>query len=324
MSSRRAARALAICSAACATLGALAGAHAFGAFSAQATNTGNVIATRPDFKPPQVVRAAIAKTTGFDPDWVRQGGQYYVYAQIADSGNPPSGIATVTANVASLTSGQTAVTLVAGSYTVGGQTYNYRSAALTAQNPLAAGVYSFSIATTDNAGNAGTFGPYTVNVDNTAPQGVDVQTQNGGATACRPESGDTVTFTYSEPIDPQSILAGWDGSPTTVTVRIVNTLFVNDRLTVWNAANTAQLPVANPLSLGRTDYVGANRNFNNSTMQRTGNTIVVTLGTPSGGVNTAGGNGNMTWTVPAGAYDRAGNAIATGNVNESGAADCEF
>ncbi|SEH10204.1 Spy0128 family protein [Thermoleophilum album] len=317
-------RALALVAASVAGAAAVVGNAAFGNFSAQTQNGGNQIATKPDFRAPQVVRAAVAKTVGFDPDFVRQGGSYYVYAQVSDLGNPPSGTASVTANVSSLTSGHSAVPLVAGSYAVGGQTYNYRSNALAAANPLAAGTYAFTIATADNAGNAATSTPYSVTVDNTQPQASDVQTQNLGATPCRAESGDTVTFTYSEPIDPQSILAGWDGSPTTVTVRIANA-GTGDQLTVRNQANTTQLPIANTLNLGRTDYVTATRDFTNSTMQRSGNAIVVKLGTPSGAVSTAAGSGTMTWTVPTtGAYDRAGNNIMTGIRSEQGGADCEF
>jgi hypothetical protein len=70
--------------------------------------------------------------------FLAQGAQYYVYANaVGEPGG--SGIATVTANVSVLTTGQTAVPLVAGSYTVGGVTYGYRSAALTANGTIAAG-----------------------------------------------------------------------------------------------------------------------------------------------------------------------------------------
>src|SRR5205807_9933640 len=86
-------------------------------------------------------------TTG---GFVHQGGQYYVYIAATDAS---SGTATVTANVSNVTAGQTAVPLVAGSYQVGATTYNYRSAALTADNPLAAGAKTYTGTLTDNVGN---------------------------------------------------------------------------------------------------------------------------------------------------------------------------
>ena len=52
-------------------------------------------------------------------------------------------------------------------------------------------------------------------MDNTAPTATDVQTTNvGGGTNGKAETGDTITFTYSETLDPYSILAGWNGSST--------------------------------------------------------------------------------------------------------------
>lgn len=43
-------------------------------------------------------------------------------------------------------------------------------------------------------------------------------------------------------------------------------------------------------------------------MVMSGSTITITLGTPSGAVRTAAGNGTMTWTPTTSPYDRAGNA----------------
>ena len=42
---------------------------------------------------------------------------------------------------------------------------------------------------------------------------------NGSGQQGRPETGDTVTFTYAGVVDPDLILSGWDGSATAVTVR---------------------------------------------------------------------------------------------------------
>ncbi|MEY2567492.1 MAG: hypothetical protein QOE35_2021 [Actinomycetota bacterium] len=111
--------------------------------------------------------APIDNTTGTG-GFVHQGGQYYIYVAATDAG---SGIASITANVSTVSTAQTAVPLVAGTYTVLGTTYNYRSAAVTATNPLAAGTKTYSGTFTDSVGNV--VGPTSssVVVDNTNPTG---------------------------------------------------------------------------------------------------------------------------------------------------------
>jgi hypothetical protein len=107
-----------------------------------------------------------------------------------------------------------------------------------------------------------------------------------------------------------------------VTVRLVNNA-AGDRVQVWNAANTTQLPFGT-VNLGRTDYVSTTRTFTGSTMVMSGSTITVTLGSPSGAVGTAAASGTISWTPTATPYDRAANACLTTTVTESGPADPEF
>ncbi len=71
--------------------------------------------------------------------YIRQGGPYYVYANVTDGGSPASGVASVTADVSSITSGQTAVMLSSGAYSSEGVSYDFRSAALTANASLTQG-----------------------------------------------------------------------------------------------------------------------------------------------------------------------------------------
>lgn len=301
------------------------GGVALAAFRSTTSSSADSFAAAADYRAPSVSTTVIAKTTGYDVGYVKQGGTYYVYANVSDTGNPASGISSVTANVSAITTGSTAVTLTAGSYSAQGTTYNYRSASLTASNPLAAGAKSYSITSTDAAGNSGTQSAFPVTVDNTAPTASDVQTANGAATPARPELGDTITYTFSEPIDPQSILAGWTGASTSVVVRINNTN--PDTLLVFNSANTTQLPLGS-VNLVGSNYLSANRTFGASgtasTMVRSGSTITVTLGTASGATLTETTNGAMIWTPSASTYDRAGNAGSAANATESGASDKEF
>jgi hypothetical protein len=75
---------------------------------------------------------------------------YRVFANVTDHGSPPTGITSVTADMSAVTSGATAVPMVAGSYTVRGVAYNYRSAPLTAQ--VQPGSYGYSVTSVDGAG----------------------------------------------------------------------------------------------------------------------------------------------------------------------------
>jgi hypothetical protein len=193
------------------------------------------------------------------------------------------------------------------------------------------GAYTVRVVVTDGAGNSGT-ATTTFAMDNTSPAGADVQTSNvGGGTSGRPELGDQITFTFTEMIKPASLQAGWTGSSTNVVVRINDGgLTGNDTLTVWNAANSAQLPIGT-VNLGGSGYVPllTNATFGAtgtaSTMLQSGSTITINLGRPNSLLTgTASGSGTMQWTPAAGATDLAGNACSTAPVNESGVADTEF
>jgi hypothetical protein len=137
------------------------------------------------------------------------------------------------------------------------------------------------------------------------------------------DAGDTLTFTYSEAILPASLLSGWDGSATAVTVRVTNA-GGNDTLEVYNAANTTKVNLtSSPMALSR-DVVSASATFS-ATMQRTGNAVVVTLGALTSGTLKSGvKKGTMSWSPSTVATDLAGNPVAAGSVTESGANDRDF
>jgi len=307
---------------------ALARPSVWGNFTSKAPNAGNSITAATDFRAPSASAATIGKTAGGIAGQIKKGATYYVYANASDTGNPASGVATITANVSSLTTGSTAVALSAGSFNANGVSYGYRSAALTASTSLAAGTYSYSLTLTDVAGNSKTQSGFTVTVDNTGPTGTDVQTPSVGTTSGLAQAGDTVAFTFSKAIDPNSILAGWSGASTSVVLRLNNgSGSANDTVTVYNATNATQLPLGS-VNLGRTDYTSASITFGAtgtaSSMAMSGNTITITLGTQSAAATTAAATGTMTWTPSASATDPAGNAASTTAVTESGAADKDF
>ena len=294
--------------------------YAVGSAGSQASATFTVLPH--DVTAPTVSSAVIAKSAGGVGGYVRQGGQYYVYANVSDQGSPSSGILTVRANVSTVTTGAIAVALAAGAFTVQGVSYNYRTAVQTASNPLAAGAKAFSITATDNSANAATQGGFSVVVDNTGPSASNVQTVNGGATAGRAETGDQLVLTYSEPMDPDRILTGWTGASTAVTLRLVQN-GGGDQVQVRNAANTAALPLGTVL-MNRTDFTTMTRDFAPSSMVMSGSTITITLGTPSGAVTTAAAASNMSWAPSATAWDRAGNACTAVARAELAPLDLDF
>lgn len=312
---------------------------ALAAFGGQTSNDGNAVEAAPDFRAPAVTAVAVGKAVGGKTGFVKQGASYYVYADVAaDSGNPASGIASVTADVHDLTPGVTAAPLVAGAYSAGGVSYGYRSAAQTADAVLSEGARNLTVTATDADENADS-GDGTASVDNTVPLATDVQTTNAG-TASLAEQGDTVRVTFSEPIEPQSIQAGWNGAATNVVVRLVDAALLGlgaDALQVYDATNTTALPLGE-IQLGRSDYIGVGLSGNvrfgasgtPSTMAFAGDTLVVTLGTYNSTFlvdpirTTAGGNGTMAWAPVGTPYDRAQNQLSTTPATESGAADRDF
>jgi Bacterial Ig domain len=186
------------------------------------------------------------------------------------------------------------------------------------------GGYDLRAVTTDNAGNV-TNSTTVVNrvVDNTAPAASDIQTTNvGSGTAGRPETGDTITFTYTEQLLSMSVLAGWDGTSTAVTVRI-NNGGNTDTFEIYNAANTARLPLTNTVVTTGND-VSANTTFA-ATMVQSGASITVTLGNLTAGtVRTDNSNVTLSWPSSTTPTDIAGNACTGNTVSEGGAADKDF
>lgn len=328
----RRSRLLALLALAVAAIVLAGGGGTWAAFSSTTSTSVNTLTSAPDWTAPTVGASAIGKTAGGNTGSIKQGGTYYIYANIADSGNPASGLSTATANVSNITTGQTAVALSTTSCpcSAGGVTYTHRSASITANASLTAGSKSYTVSANDVAANGPTTGNFSVTVDNTAPAGSAVQTANGGSTAGKAELGDTVTLTYNELIDPNSLITGWLSGSQNVVVRISNAGGTSkDVLTIRNAANTAQLPLGS-VALNVAGYVstGATVNFGAtgtpSTIVQSAGVMTITLGTPSATTGTVSTKGAMTWTPSATATDVAGNAASTTTVTESGTSDREF
>ena len=306
---------------------ALAGAWSgatFAAFRSNADNPGNTVTAAPDWTAPAINGGGVGKATG-PLGYASDGDTVHMYLDITETGNPASGIATVTAISDVPGGGQMSFQMNPGSWTVRGQRYNYRSDPVVIPAGFSAQTLTVNTAATDNAGNSSDRDfPFTV--DNTAPgvSAAGVTTANGGGTLSRIQQNDAIAFNFTETMDAESILAGWTGGAQNITVRLNNAAAGgNDQLTFYDQNNAGMVALGS-VNLGRADYTNFNRTFGNSSMSLAGNRITVIFGTASGGVTTAGGSATMVWTTPTAATDLAGNPMSGANWTEPAPFDRDF
>ncbi len=122
---------------------------------------------------PTVTATVIGQASGaLVNGYVQDNAGYYVYANVTD--NSGTGIQSVTANLANVTSGDMVVALTAGSYPAppGGGSYAYRSGLLTANPGQADGPVNYTVNATDNSARTSTYSNNgSVTFDSTAPTG---------------------------------------------------------------------------------------------------------------------------------------------------------
>jgi len=250
-----------------------------------------------------------------------------VYANANDEG----GVSSVKATLTNITGSSSPVSLTAGSWRAGGVTYGWRSGQLTASFLLTTGTKSFTVTATDAAGLTDTFTGSVV-ADSTAPSARSIVTTNRiGGIAGRAEQGDTAVITFSEAIDPDSLLDGWDGSPLDVQAAIVDgAVSGRDALRVYDEDTLDpddDLPLGT-IDLGRSDFVTsgslavfglATANGTASRMALSGATLTITLGSLDLGTSsTSGGNATERYTPVNTITDLAGNASGTSTIFASG------
>jgi chitinase len=185
---------------------------------------------------------------------------------------------------------------------------------------LADGTYTIQATQSDTSGNTGTSNANTFTVDRTKPTAASISAANKtGGTAGKIEAGDTLTYTYSEAIQPGTVLSGWSGASTAVHIKFTSS--GNDTITVLTTANAT-------INLGsvatNADYVSATTTFSATmAMSSDGTAVTVTLGAPSNVSSSASPGRNMSWTPSASAKDLAGNAASTTAYNET-SSDVDF
>lgn len=290
-------------------------------FTNTTANNGNSITAKADWTAPTVSAVVTQRSDGGATNKLKSGATFYVYADITDTGNPSSGLGTMTASVTNIAT-VSSTTLTAGSWTINGVTYDARSAQLTAKN-LSTGSYSYSVSVSDGAGNGPASKSGTATADTTAFNVSSVTTTNV-ATAGRPLATDKLIFTFNKAPEASSLYDDWDGTSKSVKVQLSDGANYG-----WSGTNQDVIGVTDangdvtPLGYVVTggNYIQSNRvvMFNNSTMVLSGSTVTITLGTPdnSSYLSTDSGSRTMQWTAMAGPTDTFGNTLSTTNVNST-------
>jgi chitinase len=173
------------------------------------------------------------------------------------------------------------------------------------------GAYPVRVITTDNAGVSVTGSTYTIIVDNQNPAGSAIAASNGTGTAGRIDNGDTIQFTWTEPMAPASIVSGWTGTSRAITVNVKNS-GNNDEM-YFTGLNLVLS--ATDLKLGG-NFVGGDAQFA-ATMVQSGSSITITLGNRTGGSVATVNSSTMTWRPSANAKDLADKSSATTMVTET-------
>lgn len=188
------------------------------------------------------------------------------------------------------------------------------------------GAYELSATMVAKSAATATSSTVTTTIDNAPMRGADVQATNkaGGALG-KPETGDTLKFTWSDAPKPSTLVTGWAGTAaTTVVVRIKDgAVGTQDVLDVTTTGGTV-LPGFGSINL-KGNYVKKNKTVSwTSTAVLSGSSVTLTLGTITGTARTWGTASAMVWTPGAAATDLAGNATSTAPVTETGALDKDF
>jgi hypothetical protein len=191
----------------------------------------------------------------------------------------------------------------------------------TTASTLAQGTYTAVATQTDTSGNTGTSSANTFKVDTTAPTASSISANNTtGGTAGKIESGDTLTYTYSEAIDPATVLTGWSGASTAVHIKFTSS--GNDTITVLTTADATSIKLGSVAT--NADYVTTTTTFNATmALSADGTSVVVTLSTPSNVSSSASPGRNMSWTPNTSVKDLAGNAVSATAYNET-SSDVDF
>lgn len=163
-------------------------------------------------------------------------------------------------------------------------------------------------------------------VDKAVPTAGDIQAINGSGTRGRIDSGDKITYSFSEPVTPQSVLSSWDGSSSrSVTVTFSdNGAGATERISSITASGvTVNLGTVNFGSSGNAGYLSGTGTAT-ADMTMSGSTVTLSLNGGPTTATTASGSTTLVWLPSSAVKDSAGNTMAVTAAQESGAIDLDF
>jgi signal peptidase I len=174
-------------------------------------------------------------------------------------------------------------------------------------------------------------------VDNSPLRGIDVQTANGSAIAGKLDAGDTMTFTYSQQVNPATVSPGWNGTAMAVTLRLRDGNLLNlgnnsDTVDIQRTGSTVNLGSVNLnqnyAKPRKTAIFDATMTAATATINGVPSTLItVTLGTSSSGATslaTVSAPSIMVWSPAASVTNLSGTPSSTAPVNERAPLDREF
>lgn len=280
-------------------------------FTNNTTNGGNTVTAAADWTAPAISAAVLQKAEGGVVNKITPSGTFYLYASVADSGNPASGVGTLTASTSNIaTVASATLTTTGGPYTVGGTSYNYRSALLTAKSTLSTTTYTYTLSVSDTAGNGPTTSSPTISASTASFAPSSFLTSNVTGTSGKADAGDTITFTYSSAPDPESLFAGWNGTSRTVSVVLADKSLYGTTSDIIGIVDGS----GNTTSLGYLttggDFANAGKliTYATSTIALSGSTYTVTLSAPgvAGDLHSDTGSHAAVWSSYATAFDTFG------------------
>ena len=225
-----------------------------------------------------------------------------------------SSLSTDTVHLTLADSASTTVTATTQAATAGAGTFTFSGIST---STLVDGNVTATAWVTTNTSDSSPNTTTTLVRDVVAPTGSDIFGTNGGGTARKIDTagGDTLVYTFSEPIDPASIQAGWSGASTTVNP----TIAPGDTITAATALGS--------VSTGAAGYVQtANVTCSTTTMVMSGSTITLNLNNclPTARLKSGSVTETFVWTPSALATDQAGNPMSIAPVNEVGGPKANF
>ncbi|RNL78511.1 Ig-like domain-containing protein [Nocardioides marmorisolisilvae] len=204
---------------------------------------------------------------------------------------------------------------------------------------LADGLYDFRATLVDGAGKTTVSTTMAARrIDNTPLKAYDVQATNGGAKVGRLDAGDKLTFTFTDQVNLASIMTGWTGTSTAVSLRLRDGNAVtsglggsNDTVDVLSGSTVLNLGSVNLkgnfIKNNKTAVFAATMVASTATVNGTSATVVtVTVGamTSGGSLRTATSSQASIWTPSVSALDTNGRPCSAAPATELGTNDKDF